>query len=64
MTWEVGERAQADPMEERGEPDYGAVGGKDGRDIEPEQCLNETAAGSGAVEESAADGMDDVGSSH
>ena len=44
------------PCGGKGEPEDGIVGGKDGRELEPWNCLNETAADSGAGEATTADG--------
>jgi len=63
-TVEAGERDPSDPVEGREESGYGAVGGKDVRDIGPEKRVNETPAGSEAVARGAADGVDDLSSSY
>src|SRR5262249_13698187 len=59
-TCEAGEPNRRDPVEDKGAPDHGTVGGNDGGDTGLHNYLNETATDSTTGEASARDGIHDT----
>lgn len=61
---EAGEPTRGTLRSEGRAPGHGIVGGKDGRDVEPTNGLNETSTNSGTGEGSTRHGVHDAGPSH